>query len=530
MSAIMETLNKNRTRVITLAILILLFLTAIRGMSTKDWVITTLRGLSVGTVTFLAAAGMSLIFGLMDVLNLAHGALFMIGAYAGWSAYVRPDTLVDLLTPLALLAAAFVLLPVWRILLGRSRLSADAARVWPWLGLILGGVILIFAITRTPVAIWDPEMYNDSPIVWVQSFDNGRIKELVQPAHFDRSSPVLVFGALLLGGVLLAASSAGFSRRRLGGGAAGTTTTAIPRNAIAIFAVLVIVGVGVFLINDALTERLFDLNKNWLFLLAILVAVFTGALLGGAMETTLIRPLYARPLYQLMLTLGLGFIGTEVVRALWGRTGFTMPKPDLFAGSGDGCPASSLGDWLKHQCSTLEITFGEETARIRVYNEIFLILAGLLVLVVVWVLIQRTRMGMIIRAGVQDSEMVEALGINVRRVFTLVFALGTGLAALGGILSGPSTGLSDGMGENLLLGTLIALAIGGLTSFPGAAAGAVLVGLLEQFIIKYGQLGISLPFLDEPFKPTPTLVPAASVLLMVIILLVMPQGLFGRKE
>ena len=75
-----------------------------------------------------------------------------------------------------------------------------------------------------------------------------------------------------------------------------------------------------------------------------------------------------------------------------------------------------------------------------------------------------------------------------------------------------------------------ALAIGGLTSFPGAAAGAVLVGLLQQFIIKYGQLGIDLPFLAEPFKPSPPLVPASTVLLMVIVLLILPQGLFGRKE
>ena len=84
--------------------------------------------------------------------------------------------------------------------------------------------------------------------------------------------------------------------------------------------------------------------------------------------------------------------------------------------------------------------------------------------------------------------MVEALGINVRQVFTFVFALGVGLAALGGVLAAPSIGLSTDMGTRLLLLALIALAIGGLTSFPGAAAGAILVGLLQQFIIKYGQI------------------------------------------
>jgi branched-chain amino acid transport system permease protein len=248
--------------------------------------------------------------------------------------------------------------------------------------------------------------------------------------------------------------------------------------------------------------------------------------LGGLMESTLIRPLYARPIYQLMLTLGVGVIGVQGVIAIWGRTQISMTKPALFNGSGESCPATSLSDWLAHQCSSVIFL----DARVRVYNEIFLILVGLVVLVVVWFVIQRSRLGMIIRAGVQDRAMVEALGINVRRVFTLVFAVGTGLATLGGVLSGPSTGLTEAMGESLLLLALIALAIGGLTSFPGAAAGAVLVGLLQQFIIKYGQIGIQLPFLAEPFKPTPPLVPASTVVLMVVILLLLPQGLFGRKE
>jgi branched-chain amino acid transport system permease protein len=227
-----------------------------------------------------------------------------------------------------------------------------------------------------------------------------------------------------------------------------------------------------------------------------------------------------------MLTLGLSFIIIEVVRAVWGRPEFTMPKAALFDGGGDACPARSLADLLEHQCSTVIIF----DSRIRTYNEIFIILVGILVLVGVWLVLQRTRIGMIIRAGVQDSEMVEALGINVRQVFTMVFALGVGLATLGGVLAAPSVGLSTDMGTRFLLLALIALAIGGLTSFPGAAAGSILVGLLQQFMIKYGQIGINLPFLDEPFKPSPPLVPASVVLLMVIILLILPHGLFGRSE
>lgn len=203
-----------------------------------------------------------------------------------------------------------------------------------------------------------------------------------------------------------------------------------------------------------------------------------------------------------------------------------MPKPALFDGSADACPATSLSVWLEHHCSTILLF----DSRIRVYNEVFIILVGLVVLVAIWLLLQRTRLGMVIRAGVQDSDMVQALGIDVRRVFTLVFGLGAGLAALGGILAAPSIGLATDMGTRFLLLAIVALAIGGLTSFPGAAVGSLLVGLMQQFIIKYGQLGINLPFLAEPFKPTPPLVPASVILLMVIVLLLLPNGLLGRKE
>lgn len=203
-----------------------------------------------------------------------------------------------------------------------------------------------------------------------------------------------------------------------------------------------------------------------------------------------------------------------------------MPKPALFNGAGESCPAATFNDWFTNHCSTILLLDG----RVRVYNEIFIPIVGIVVLISVWILLQRSRLGMVIRAGVQDREMVEALGINVRRVFTQVFALGVGLAALGGVLAAPSIGLSNTMGESVMLNALIALAIGGLTSYPGAALGSLLVGMLQQFIIKYGQIGIPIPFTEIIFKPTPPIVPASTVLLMVIVLLILPNGLLGKKE
>jgi branched-chain amino acid transport system permease protein len=529
MNDLVRSLKKNQTRIITVAVLVVLFVMAVRGMSAKDWIITTLRGLASGAVIFLVAAGFSLMLGLMGVLNLAQGTLYMIGAYVGWSVYVRPDTFVDLLTPLALLFAGFLLGPLWERLLGRLRLSRRTAQIWPWAGLVVALVILGLTVTRAPIAMWDPEVYEISPVYNVQDLQAGTLQSKLEPARFDGIHPVLGLGGMLLGSALAAVSLVGFSRRGQARSSTGGAA-ALPWGNIAAFLIVTCAGIAVYVGNDALTNALFSIDTTLLFLIAVVVATLAGAGLGGLMEATLIRPLYERHVYQLMMTMGLGFIGIEFVRAIWGRTQITMPKPSIFAGTGDGCPATSLGGWLQNQCSTLAVTIQGETTRIRVYNEIFVILVGVLVLIVIWVLLQRTRLGMVIRAGVQDSEMVEALGINVRQVFTLVFALGVATAALGGVLSGPSTGLTDSMGVHLLLAGLIALAIGGLTSYPGAALGSVIVGLLQQFIIKYGQLGIPLPFTEEPFKPSPPLVPASTVLLMVIVLLVVPQGLLGRKE
>jgi branched-chain amino acid transport system permease protein len=520
MDIAINTLRRNRTQAITLTALVIFFLVAMQGMETQDWVITMLRGLAVAAVTFLVASGFSLIFGLMDVLNLAHGTLFMIGAYIGWTVYVRPDTAVDITPPIALIAAGLVLLPACEYLLAKMRLSHTILRLLPWVALILGLLLLFVGLPRFPITAWDPMVYDKSPVVYSVQLDTGRLI-LPEPVQVDANSLAVGIAGALLGGGLIALSLAAFARRTR-----AVAKTRFPRMAVGVALVLMILGLVINASSAALTQLLMDVGTTWRFFVAVIVATFAGAGLGALMEVSLIRPLYARPIYQLMLTLGLGVIGREVIIAIFGRSQTSMPKPALFNGTGPGCPAQNIGDWLTNQCSTISFM----GSRIRTYNEIFVILVGVIVLIVVWLLLQRSRIGMVIRAGVQDREMVEALGTNVRRVFTVVFALGVGLAALGGVLAGPFMGVSDSMGESLLLSALIALALGGLTSFPGAAAGSLLVGLLQQFIVKYGQIGIQLPFLAEPFKPTPPLVPASTLLLMVIILLVMPQGLFGRKE
>jgi branched-chain amino acid transport system permease protein len=510
--------RKNLLFWVTLTVLAIFFILSARGMPFNEWVITLLRGLSVGSVTFLVASGFSLIFGLLDVLNLAHGTLFMIGAYIGWTVFVRPDTFIDLLPMLAVFFSGFLLSELWRDL--GSRIPAGGwRRIFPWVALLASAALLILVVPHYPVTGWNLKVFSESPGTYAFMADQGLL--VLPPGKPFDISPVLVLGGILLTGMIAAFGVSLFNRSRR-----QVSRQELNWRQYAGFILMLAAGILIFLYNDALTSFLTGINSSWLFLIAVVMTILSGVGIGALMESTLIRPLYSRPIYQLMLTLGLSAIGIEIVRAIWGRPEFTMPKPALFSGTGEGCPATSLGAWLSHQCSTFLLMGG----RVRVYNEVFIPLVGILVLVGVWLLLKRSRLGMIIRAGVQDHQMVEALGINVRRVFTLVFALGVGLAALGGILAAPSIGLSNAMGESLFLNALIALAIGGLTSYPGAAFGSLLVGLIQQIIIKYGAIGIPIPFTDVLFKPTPPLVPASTVLLMVIILLVLPNGLLGRKE
>jgi len=534
---IRQSFSKNRTLWITLIALFLLFIFAVQGMRDKsaiglfqyqDVVITVLRGLSTGSIIFLVAAGFSIIFGLMNVLNMAHGALFMVGAYVGWTVAVRPDTVIDAATPIFFLVSGFMLFPLWDWIFDQVSMPQRASRIWPWVGLLLALVLLGLIFPKYPITSWDLGSYELTPVNFAYAASQGELV-LPEPEEFDGISPVFGLVGLVLGSILAGLSVAGFvynRRTSKPGTSASQQNQPLPWISIVIFSTLVIFGFLLYGVNTSLSVFLLSIDNTWLYILAVLMAVLTGVSLGTLIESTLIRPIYEHHIYVLMLTLGVNSILIESVRAIWGAPEFTMHRPSVFDGAGTGCPAQSFGDWFRYKCSTITILGG----RVRTYNEIFIPILGLIVLIVVWMLLQRTRLGMIVRAGVQDSEMVQALGINVRQVFTIVFSLGIGLAALGGVIGAPSTGLTTTLGDSLLINLLVALAIGGLTSYPGAAVGAVIVGLLQQFIIKYGQIGIKLPFLAEPIKPTPPLVPAMTVLLMVVILLAMPQGLFGRKE
>ena len=166
-------LSENRSRVTAVAVLVFFFLVAMGGVERDDWFSTVMQGLSVGAITFLVASGLSLIFGLMDVLNLAHGELFMLGAYVGWTVYTRFDTLVDLAVPGLVVAAPFALLPVWRRL-GAAIAAEPLRRRWAGAGLLgVGALATFLAVTRFPLAIWNAEDFSSSPTNFSVQIDLG---------------------------------------------------------------------------------------------------------------------------------------------------------------------------------------------------------------------------------------------------------------------------------------------------------------------------------------------------------------------
>jgi branched-chain amino acid transport system permease protein len=254
------------------------------------------------------------------------------------------------------------------------------------------------------------------------------------------------------------------------------------------------------------------MNGNWRFVLSILVSVLFGFVFGAVVEITLIRPLYVRPTFIIIMTLGLGYVVRELVQLLWDPLAYQMVRPPLFAAPGK---AESVAEWLQKGSSTLVIS-GVTFPTYR----LFVILLGVVMFIFITILMTRTRLGMIIRAGVQDPQMVEALGINVKKIFTLVFALGVAMAALGGIGAGPFLPIQPLMGDQYQTQGLITVVIGGMGSYGGAFVGAMILGMARAF----GD------YFALKFSLSTAIAEASTVIIMIIVLLTRPQGLFGKKE
>ncbi len=227
------------------------------------------------------------------------------------------------------------------------------------------------------------------------------------------------------------------------------------------------------------------------YLLAFLAVPPLTGLLGAALERGLIRRTYEMgEEYQLLLTFGLILIFDDLVKMIWGPAYINFPDPNAFLGG---------------------FRFGEY--KIPVYH-ILLIALGFSVFLVLWAFFSKTFTGKVMRAAAQDSEVVEAMGVDVSKIFVYSFFLGSLLSGLGGISAGPLYTASPGMGTDIIVYSFAVIVIGGMGSVPGALAGSLIVGVFRSLAIAfYPQMEIVVVFV-----------------IMALVLLVKPTGLFGAPE
>ncbi len=497
--------KRNRAILITSLIALAFVLLVTRGMETKVWVSILLSGVTLASLYFLIASGLSLIFGLMDVLNFAHGAIFVAGAYVGLSTFMNPRLLFNTLPIFLSIAGGAILAQHFGVYFWRRVHTKAWRQVFWFVFFALAIAIIAFSLRRFPIRA-------------INAFNVTAVGGIVSTEKAQEPLSLMIqrISLLILGGLPFGLLIAPKERHEEGQRRPAWQVIALTGG-------MLLVGYLLLFIRDPGEQFMLGLAVDVRFVLALLFGAVGGMLLGMAIEIILIRPFYGNPVTQLVLTLGLSIALTDLIEGVWGEEGNPpMEPPTLFA---EGCRSETLGAWFSEHCRSIDV-FGRAFPTYR----LFIIAIGVLVFIGVGLLLQRTRIGMIIRAGVQDSEMVQALGINVRRVFTFVFALGSALAALGGVIAAPFLGVYPSMGSGFLLSAFIAVVIGGMGSYPGAAVGTLILGLARAFGDHFVAAGINLPFVAEAVKGSPAIAKASTVLIMAIVLLVRPAGIFGKKE
>ncbi|WP_315833743.1 branched-chain amino acid ABC transporter permease [Bradyrhizobium prioriisuperbiae] len=236
--------------------------------------------------------------------------------------------------------------------------------------------------------------------------------------------------------------------------------------------------VGLFLLSMG--------SNFWLCIVA--VPLIVGSV-GMMVERFLVRPLYGRGVdYPLLLTFGLSYIMVELVRIAFGTSGYPFETPELLQGAVD----IGVGYFPLYR--------------------LFVIGAAVVVLLGLWLFLERTSFGLIIRAGARDPQIVRVLGVDVSRVWLVVFGIGTAIAGLAGLLAAPLQGVIPEMGATILAEAFVVTVVGGM----GSIGGAVIAGLLVGVVVSMTSL-----FAPEMAK-------VSIFALMAIVLLIRPQGFFGR--
>lgn len=262
-----------------------------------------------------------------------------------------------------------------------------------------------------------------------------------------------------------------------------------------------------YMVGAYLAATFIALTGNFFLGLAIAMPVALG--FGLILEFLVFRRLYDRShLDQVLATFGLIMILSEGVKVIWGAAPLTVPMPELLSGS------VPLVGPLQYP----------------VYR-IAIIAAGLATAAGLYIVINHTRIGMLLRAGASNGPMVSALGVNIRRIFMIVFGFGAMLAGFAGAMVAPILSVDPGMGESVLILTFVVIVIGGIGSIRGAFVAAILVGVVDTVGRTFGPILLRMVLDPSAASQTGrTLAPMLIYILMAAILFFKPAGLFGRRS
>jgi branched-chain amino acid transport system permease protein len=245
---------------------------------------------------------------------------------------------------------------------------------------------------------------------------------------------------------------------------------------------------ALYMLGGILTVVLIGFVAN--FFVGMLIAAVLVAVFGALFERTLLRPLYDRdPIYQLLLTFGASLVLINAAQYLWGTEAELLSPPNSLTGISFFGPVA-----LPHY-------------------RVFIIALGLAIAALLYLALERTRFGILIRAATRDSAMVRVLGHDSRLIFIVVFAIGSGLAALGGASIGPLTGVYPSMGIEILIPAFVVVIIGGLGSIMGTFFASILIGEVIALTSVFWSEGSQIMMFT----------------LLIVVLLLKPEGLFGEE-
>jgi len=257
---------------------------------------------------------------------------------------------------------------------------------------------------------------------------------------------------------------------------------------------------SLYLLGGYLGFEISEATGSWL--LAFPVVFVLVAALGMVLQNQVFSRMEGEELRQTMVTIGLSVVIADILLWIWGGQSYTIFSPDWLSGPMTLPVISQVSD-------TGEVGYLRYPA-VRVA----ILIAAIVIGIAMWLVLNRTRIGMLIRAGVDDREMLAASGVRIQYVFLVVFAFGAGLAGMAGIVGGTFQSLSPGEDTRFLLASLVVVIVGGMGSIPGAAVGALVIGLSEQLGLVYA----------------PTYSVVFTFLIMAGVLAFRPQGLFGERR